>query len=262
MENLAINSGPGADTFNVTPATATTFFLTAGNPVPPANPGDQLVINIAGLTGATSFPNGIGAGTYNFNERGSVYYTGMESVSTTGSLLPSITSLSDSPDPVSVGSILTLTANGVAGGGQAVSSVSFYRESNGTPGLQIGSDLYLTTDSTENDGWSASILTSGLSAGTIYTFYAVATNAANIVSDPASTTTMAQPFVNQPPTIGSIGDGPDPAAIGGDVTLSVFGANDPDGNVVSVGIYRESNGIGGLQISFWAMPRGAQPTGA
>ena len=53
---------------------------------------------------------------------------------------PTIASLSAAPDPVTPPAPVTLTAAGVADadGAGDVKSVSFYRESNGTPALQTG----------------------------------------------------------------------------------------------------------------------------
>ena len=52
---------------------------------------------------------------------------------------PTIGSLAASPATAAPGTSITLTASSVATGG-TISSVNFYRETNGTPGLQIGSD--------------------------------------------------------------------------------------------------------------------------
>ena len=65
-----------------------------------------------------------------------------------GTGAPVIASLSDSPDPVTSGSAVTLTVGGVtAPAGAGISEVRFFRESNGTPGLQAGGDTLLGTDS-------------------------------------------------------------------------------------------------------------------
>jgi hypothetical protein len=93
---------------------------------------------------------------------------------------PVIGSLSASPNPVTAGEPLTLIATGVADPadpGGAVLSVSFYRESNGIAGLQTDAqgDTLVATDNDPADGWSASVATDGLTAGT-YTYYAQATD--------------------------------------------------------------------------------------
>ena len=110
---------------------------------------------------------------------------------------PVVGSLTDSPDPVAAGSPLTLTANNVTDDG-IVTSVSFYRESNGVAGLQVGfeGDTLVGTDTDGSDGWSAGISTTGL--GGTYTYWAQATDDANLIGTPASTTntvTLAAPAV-------------------------------------------------------------------
>src|SRR5207244_10655527 len=87
---------------------------------------------------------------------------------------PVIQSLSGSPNPVSGGANLTLTAGGVSDADGSVLSVSFYRESNGVAGLQSGSggDTLLGNDTSGLDGWTNVSASSGLN-GT-YTYYAQA----------------------------------------------------------------------------------------
>ena len=112
---------------------------------------------------------------------------------------PVIASLSDSPDPVTSGGAVTLTAGGVAApAGAGISEVRFYRESNGTPGLQAGSDTPLGTDPTSP--YTLSVPTAGLAAGA-YTYYALATAANGALSNVASTTNTVS---GTPPTPGSI----------------------------------------------------------
>ncbi|MGF1578880.1 MAG: C1 family peptidase, partial [Gemmataceae bacterium] len=90
---------------------------------------------------------------------------------------PIITSLSDSPDPVSSIANLTLTADCVSDPDGTVTSVGFYRESNSLAGLQIGvgGDTLLATDTSGIGGWSVTFNVSGLGEGT-YTYYAQATD--------------------------------------------------------------------------------------
>jgi subtilisin family serine protease len=102
---------------------------------------------------------------------------------------PTIGSLTASPNPVPVGSVLTLTASSVADSDGTVANVKFYRESNGVPGLQAGSggDLLLATDAVAP--YQASVSTTGLTPGS-YTYYAVATDnrgATSAVRSAAST---------------------------------------------------------------------------
>ena len=69
-------------------------------------------------------------------------------VTTTGVVQapPTITSLSDSPDPVPQGNTLTLTANGVADSDGTVTRVEFYRDANNNSVLDVGTDQLLGED--------------------------------------------------------------------------------------------------------------------
>ncbi len=96
---------------------------------------------------------------------------------------PVVSSISDSPDPVTKPNTFTLSAGASDSHDPAgsVSSVTFYRETNGTTGLQIGADTSVGTDTASGDGWSVSVSTSAL-AGGAYTYYAVATDNNSAVS--------------------------------------------------------------------------------
>jgi hypothetical protein len=102
--------------------------------------------------------------------------------------IPTIASLSDSPDPVTASNTVTFTANGVADDG-TVSNVRFYRESNGMAGLQVGTggDALVGADNDPAGGWTTIVPTAGLPGGT-YTYYAQASDDENFSSPPASTT--------------------------------------------------------------------------
>ena len=106
---------------------------------------------------------------------------------------PTITSLSGTPDPVTAGNNLTLTAVGVTDPVGTVQSVSFYRESNGTSGLQTGTggDALVGTAGNILGGWYVTIPTAGLAPGT-YTYYAQATDNFDATSNVVSTTNTVQ----------------------------------------------------------------------
>jgi hypothetical protein len=109
---------------------------------------------------------------------------------------PVVTGVNDSPSPIVAGGTVTLTASGVSDPDGSVASVAFYRESNGTAGLQSGAggDTPVGTDSTGADGYKASVSTAGLAAA-VYTYYAQATDNAGAVSAVVScvnTVTAAQ----------------------------------------------------------------------
>jgi hypothetical protein len=99
---------------------------------------------------------------------------------------PVVAALTITPDPASIGQTVSLTATGVADpfdSDGSVVSVAFYRESNGTAGLQTGSagDTLVASDSDPADGWSAELSTVGLAAGG-YTYYALAADNEGLLS--------------------------------------------------------------------------------
>lgn len=101
---------------------------------------------------------------------------------------PTVGTLTDTPDPVSAGGILTLSASDVTDDG-TVTGVSFYSEANGIEGLQVGfqgDTLVGTTNSQTGGVWAVDVPTTGLAPGT-YTYWAQATDDANLVGSPAST---------------------------------------------------------------------------
>ena len=100
---------------------------------------------------------------------------------------PTVGTLTGTPDPVTWPDPLTLTATDVTDDG-AVTGVSFYRETNGLPGLQVGDfgDLFVGTDPDGSDGWSFDVPTTSLDNGT-YTLWSQATDDAGLIGTPAST---------------------------------------------------------------------------
>lgn len=102
---------------------------------------------------------------------------------------PVVTSVSDSPDNVTAGATITLTASGVSDPDGSVAKISFYRESNGASGLQTGSggDTLVGADTSSSDGFKTTFSTSGLSAGA-YTYYAQATDNGGATSGAVSCT--------------------------------------------------------------------------
>jgi hypothetical protein len=75
---------------------------------------------------------------------------------------PIITALSDNPDPIIRGEILTLTANGVSDIDGFVSMVEFYRDVNGNSVLDVGTDTLLGSST---GGWSLPVYTGGFPLG-------------------------------------------------------------------------------------------------
>ncbi len=144
---------------------------------------------------------------------------------------PTITSLSDSPDPVVQGSNLTLTANGVADDYQ-VAKVEFYRQA-------VGGDVLLGSDSSSAGGWTWTGSTAGFPTGTI-TYYARVTDDAGFTSSIAATTGVVQ-LPNAAPAIGSLSVSDSPVTLGTVITITANNVTDSDGSVALVEFYRDAN---------------------
>ena len=121
---------------------------------------------------------------------------------------PTITSMGDSPDAVRTGGNVTLTANNPLDIDGAIASVSFYRESNGSSGLQAGAggDTLLGTDASSAGGYTLVASAAGLSDGN-YTYYSVATDDDGAASNVAVATGRVD---NVAPTVDIIDVTPDP----------------------------------------------------
>jgi len=158
-----------------------------------------------------------------------------------GAGAPSIGYLSATPNTITQGNNVTLTATNVTASHGSVTGVSFYLESNNLPGLQTGAngDTLISTDTTSSNGFTATAPTSSLTAGN-YTYYAQAIDSFNTLSNVVSTSITVQ----SAPTIGSLSANPAPVMIGNNLTLTAAGAN---ASASSVGFYMESNNTPGLQ---------------
>ena len=164
---------------------------------------------------------------------------------------PTIATLASNPNPVPAGATVTLTAIGVSDPDGTINRVSFFRESNNLPGLQVGAggDTPAGEDLSNDGGYTAAVATAGLAPGE-YTYYARATDndsPTRMNSDPVSTTNTVTAPPNQPPTVGALADSPDPVTRGTPLVLTASGVSDPDGTVAFVAFFRESNGTAGLQ---------------
>ena len=161
---------------------------------------------------------------------------------------PIIGSFTVSPTSVTAGTSVTLTASNVTDTGSTITGVTFYRESNTTSGLQIGTggDTLLTGTITHSGTtWSLTTSTAGLTGGT-YTYYAVAADAASVASSTASATlkvTAPAPA----PVIGSFTVSPTTVAPGAALVLTASNVTDAGSTITGVTFYRESNGVTGLQ---------------
>jgi len=102
-------------------------------------------------------------------------------------VVPTVGTLTVNPASVVAGASVTLTAAGVQETGGTIKSVTFYRESDGLAGLT--GDTLLGSGTQSGTTWTLSTATAGLAPGT-YTYYAVATDAANVTSMAAVCTVM------------------------------------------------------------------------
>jgi hypothetical protein len=109
---------------------------------------------------------------------------------------PVVAAITPDADPVEQGQDILLQATGVAdpfdSAGRVV-CVAFYRESNGTAGLQTGTDgdTLVALDEDSADGWSARASTADLPART-YTYYAQATDNEGAAGPAAATTSTVR----------------------------------------------------------------------
>ncbi len=122
---------------------------------------------------------------------------------------PVIGSLTTSPGSQGLGVGFALNANSVADPDGTVSNVSFYRESNSTPGLQTtgsNTDTLLGTGSLNGTTWSLTVSTTGLGAG-IFSYYALATDNLGVTSATgASALSITDTIVGAAPTLAAAAD--------------------------------------------------------
>jgi hypothetical protein len=238
-EEVYLDAGSGADTFDVTPSTMIEYFID-GN-----SGSDAITMRTSGTTSPVNTPNGSTAGVWTFGNRLAVTYTSVETNTVPGqNVPPTISSLSASPSSVVLGTPTTLTANGVADSDGTILAVYFYRESNGVAGFQTD-DSYITADS--SSPYTTTLQTVGLSVGT-YTLYSRVIDNGNALSGVVSTTLSVTAPSNQAPTVASLGASPASVVAGNVFRLTASGVNDPEGALSGVQFYRETNGIAGLQV--------------
>ena len=178
----------------------------------PATGGTSVIITGTGFTGASAVKFG-GANAFSYTINSATQITAVDPAGSgivditvtvpvagtsaiasadqfTYTAVPAIGSFTVNPTSVTIGGVVTLTAFNVAevGGTAAIAGVNFYRESNGTSGLQIGSDTLVGAGTQSDTTWTiANVSTTGLGAGT-YTYYAVATDVNSTNSAAAFTT--------------------------------------------------------------------------
>jgi hypothetical protein len=167
-----------------------------------------------------------------------------DAVPATGTIIPpndppTIESLSVSPDPVTLGEDITLTAHNVNDSDGNIVVVAFFRDANGNGVLDFGLDTFLGLDDSGADvgTWTGS--TAGFPSN-MNTYFACAWDDKSDMSDFVSTTGEIQ-SPNIAPTIGSLSDSPDPVMEGYNLTLTAHNVSDSDGTVDQVEFYRDTN---------------------
>src|SRR5262249_55926167 len=104
------------------------------------------------------------------------------------STVPQITSFSASPNPVSAGSSLTLTASNIIDPNSTITQVAFYVDSNSDGVLDAGDTQLVGTLTQSSSNWTLSSPNAfGLSAGT-YKLFAQAEDSSGVFGDPFALT--------------------------------------------------------------------------
>lgn len=184
------------------------------------------------------------------NTDGTTYFTGNHYSTFVSMWKPgtapvlSIGTLTASPSSVVTGGSFSLAAANVTATGSTVTGVKFYRDTNGVAGLQVGGDTLVGNGTQSGSTWTFPTNAGSLASGS-YTFYAVASDAANVSSAPVSTVLTVT--IPPKPVIGSFAVSPGSIVVGGTVTLTASNVTAPAGSVSGVTFFRETNGIPGLQ---------------
>lgn len=163
--------------------------------------------------------------------------------------IPTIGTLAITPSSIVVGAAsVSLAASSVAVTDGTITSVKFYRETNGTTGLQTTgtTDALIGTGVLSGTTYSLTSSTSALAIGS-YTYYAIATASTGKVSAAKSATLT---ITDKPtPVIGSFAITPGTILPGAKISLSATGVTETGGTVASVKFYRETNNTTGLQTT-------------
>ncbi len=236
--------------------TGVSFFLET-NGVGGYQAGSDTLVSAGAVSGttytATAPTAGFAAGTYTYyavaTDATAQTAVASATLAVTAAPVPNpiIGSFVTNPTSVVAGSSTTLTASNVTDSGSTISSVTFYRESDGVAGLS-GSDTALGGGSQNGTTWTLSTGTTGFAAGT-YTYYAVATDAATVSSAASSATlgVTAAPVPN--PIIGSFTLSPTSVLAGTPTTLTASNVTDSGSTISSVTFYRDSDGTAGLNTA-------------
>jgi hypothetical protein len=155
---------------------------------------------------------------------------------------PQIASISFSPPKATFGHQITILANGVSVQGSTVSSVRFYRDSNGN-GVRDARDQFLGADTSSRGGWSLSTRVSSSWGAGYTTVFAVATDA---LGRRGETFASVQSVPQTPPTIGDLSITQYTGwwsmyRLGPMAVLKAIDVADVDGPVKEVSFYRDVN---------------------
>jgi len=206
-------------------------------------------------TGATlSFP--LGDNTY-FARAQDDDGSWSDTVETEGQInnaLPTVGSLSDSPDSATLHADLVLTANDVDDPDGSIALVEFYRDANGNGTLETGADVLLGQDTDGGDGWNWTGSIEGFPLG-INTYFARARDNDSDWGDAAST----QGQVGDPAVVRSGASYTYTDADGDKVGMSLNGPGEarlydaflsrPDGTDATQVIFSGTTGSTGVTIS-------------
>jgi endonuclease/exonuclease/phosphatase family metal-dependent hydrolase len=236
--NNVVEYGPGS--------IESVAFYQESNPIAGEQVGLDTLVGMGVQNGSTwtlsTSTSGFGGGIYTYyalatDSAGIVSDPVTTTLSVTGPATPTIGSLTVSPTSVAAGTPVTLDAGDVTILGGTIRNVEFYRETNGTPGLQAGSDLELGNGTQGGSDWLFSTSTLGLPVGTQY-YYAVATDNSGALS--ATATVALTVTAPQPPTIGSFTVSPTSVASGTSVTLDAGNVSAYGATVAGVAFYLET----------------------
>lgn len=153
--------------------------------------------------------------------------------------------------------LLSLTVTGLADLDGSIATVRFYRDSDGTPGLDTATDELLGTDSSATGGWSISAATTGIT-GASATYYAVIVD-----NEGATASTVGRTVtVNTRPTVGALtldlSSAGRPATVVG--TVASTGTADTDGTVSRVEFWRDRNDNGTIESTDQLLGNGVRQT--
>ncbi|QDU31357.1 Calcium-dependent protease precursor [Anatilimnocola aggregata] len=159
--------------------------------------------------------------------------------STIKNALPSIASLSDSPDPVILGGTMTLTANTVADTDGNVVLVEFYRDLDNDNVIDP-TDEFLGSDDSVTDGWKWTGSTVSFPVGSVKYLSRARDN-----NNAWSATRYTTGLVNLPPALASISVSSNLLHKGDSLTITASGVSDAaPGTVTAVEFYRDANSNG------------------